>query len=402
MKYIYKARTKAGKMETGTIEAYSREAATLLLQKYNIFVTYLEEKDAESSFLHFLKFEGRISKKELAVFFRQLSLMLQSRVPVVASLSSLSNQTNKAGFKKILQEISNLVQEGVPLSEALSAYPNIFNNFCVSLVKSGESTGNISGSLGYISQHLELENDVSAKIKQALVYPVFVTCVLFVVLGIIVIEVIPRVVDLIKETNSKPEFFTSLMLQGYVFLGSYWLHMVLGLFFIVIVLLYYFSTKEGKKNYDALSLEAPFLGGLLKKVYLARFCSNVSTLISAGISINKALKITEDTISNVVYKGIISEIERGVSGGEKMSLVMVKYQSYFPNFIVQMIRVGEETGKLDTTLMEVVNFYQKDIKRSVDLFSSLLEPMMIIFLGVIVAILAISVLSPLYGVLGNI
>lgn len=402
MKYIYKARTKAGKMETGTIEAYSREAAALLLQKYNIFVTYLEEQGSESSFLGFLKFENKVSKKELAIFFRQLSLMLQSRVAVVASLSSLSNQTNRAGFKKVLQELSNLVQEGVPLSEALSAYPNIFNNFCVSLVKSGESTGNISGSLAYISEHLELENDILSQIRQAMVYPMFVICVLFVVLGIIMIEVIPRIIDLIKETNSKPEFFTSVMLSFYGFLGSYWIHMVSGLFFVTIFLIYYFSTVPGKKSYDALSLNTPFLGGLLKKVYLARFCSNVSTLISAGISINKALKITEDTVSNVVYKGIISEIERGVSGGEKMSLVMMKYQNYFPNFIVQMIKVGEETGKLDTTLMEVVGFYQKDIKRSVDLFSGLLEPMMIIFLGVIVAILAISVLSPLYGVLGNI
>lgn len=402
MKYIYKARTKAGKMETGTIEAYSREAATLLLQKYSIFVTYLEEQGGGSSVLGFLKFENKVSKKELAIFFRQLSLMLQARVPVVASLSSLSNQTNKTGFKKILQEISSLVQEGVPLSEALGAYPGIFNNFCVSLVKSGESTGNISGSLTYISEHLELENDITAQIRQAMVYPMFVIAVLFVVLGIIVVEVIPRIIDLIKETNSKPEFFTSIILSFYGFLGSYWLHILSGLFFVAVILLYYFNTKDGKQNFDALSLNTPFLGGLLKKVYLARFCSNVSTLISAGISINKALKITEDTVSNVVYKGIISEIERGVSGGEKMSLVMVKYQSYFPNFIVQMVKVGEETGKLDTTLMEVVGFYQKDIKRSVDLFAGLLEPIMIIFLGVIVAILAISVLSPLYGVLGNI
>lgn len=389
-------------METGTIEAYSREAAALLLQKYNVFVTYLKEQEGESSLLGFLKFESRVSKKELAVFFRQLALMLQSRVAVVASISSLSSQTNKAGFKKILQEISSLVQEGVPLSEAFAAYPNIFNNFCVSLVKSGESTGNIAGSLAYISDHLELENDMLGQVRQALVYPMFVIGVLFVVLGIIVVEVIPRIIDLIKETNSKPQFFTSIMLGFYTFLAAYWLHIVAGLFFIVLFSMYYFGTKDGKKNYDALSLGTPFLGGLLKKVYLARFCSNISTLIAAGISINKALKITQDTVSNAVYKGIISEIERGVSGGEKMSVVMMQHQNYFPNFIVQMIRVGEETGKLDATLMEVVRFYQKDIKRSVDLFSSLLEPMMIIFLGVIVAMLAISVLSPLYGVLGNI
>ncbi|KKP42236.1 MAG: pilin biogenesis protein [Parcubacteria group bacterium GW2011_GWA2_33_14] len=140
----------------------------------------------------------------------------------------------------------------------------------------------------------------------------------------------------------------------------------------------------------------------MKKIFLTRFCSNVSTLITAGISINKALSITADTVNNIVYKSIIFEIEKEVSEGEKMSSVMVKHKDYFPPFVVQMIRVGEETGKLSKTLMEVVNFYQKEIKRSIDLFSSLLEPIMIIFLGGIVAMLAISVLSPLYGALGTI
>jgi type IV pilus assembly protein PilC len=151
-----------------------------------------------------------------------------------------------------------------------------------------------------------------------------------------------------------------------------------------------------------LSLSTPFLGALLKKVFLARLCANVSTLIAAGISINKALKITEDTVDNVVYKDIISKMEKEVSEGEKVSSVMAKYQNYFPPFIVQMIKIGEETGKLDKTLMEIVSFYQKEIKRSIDLFSSLLEPIMIIFLGIIVAVLAISVLSPLYGIFGSI
>jgi len=389
-------------METGVIESSSREAAALLLQKYDIFVTYLEEQEGQEPFFKNIKIEGRVSRKDLAIFFRQLSVMLESRVPVVQSLSSLAVQTRKSNFKKIITEVSSLVQEGTPLSEALSNYPKIFDNFYVNLIKSGEVSGNISGTLNYISEHLERENDIVTQLRQAMIYPIFVVCVLLVVLGIIVVEVMPSIVDLIKETNSNPPFFTVMMLNFYQFLGSYWWSIIIVVFLVVIALVYYFKTKEGRKNYNKISLKIPFLGGLLKKIFLTRFCSNVSTLITAGISINKALSITADTVNNIVYKSIIFEIEKEVSEGEKMSSVMVKHKDYFPPFVVQMIRVGEETGKLSKTLMEVVNFYQKEIKRSIDLFSSLLEPIMIIFLGGIVAMLAISVLSPLYGALGTI
>lgn len=140
----------------------------------------------------------------------------------------------------------------------------------------------------------------------------------------------------------------------------------------------------------------------MKKVFLTRFCGNISTLMVAGISINRALKITEDTVNNVVYKEIIMAVEKEVSEGERISSALAKHKDYFPSFVIQMIKVGEETGKLDKTLIEVVNFYQKDVKRAVDLFSTLIEPILIIFLGAIVAMLAVSVLAPLYGALGTI
>ncbi|MDO8530207.1 MAG: type II secretion system F family protein [bacterium] len=402
MKFSYKARNKEGKIETGVIEASSREAAAILLQKYEIFVTSLEEQGAAKILLRNVRFERKVSKKDLTIFFRQLAVMLESRVPVVQSLSSLASQTKKTNFKDVITKISTLVEEGVPLSEALGNYPKIFGNFYVNLVKSGEISGNISGALNYISVHLEREDDINSQLKQAMVYPAFVLCVLFVVMGVIIVEVVPRIADLIKEGGTKPPFFTVLMLNFYAFLEHYWWAVLAVVFFLVVSLVYYGRTKEGRNNFNRISLKIPFISTLLKKVFLARFCGNVSTLIVAGISINKALKVTGDTVNNIVYKEIIGEIEREVSEGEKMSSTMVKYEDYFPGFVIQMIKVGEETGKLDKTLMEVVAFYQKEIKRSIDLLSSLIEPLMIIFLGGIVALLAISVLSPLYGALGTI
>lgn len=401
MKYTYKARTKEGKIETGEIEAYSKEAAALLLQKYNVFVTSLEEQSGRPAFWK-IKIEGKISNKDLTIFFRQLAVMLQSRVPVVQSLQSLASQTKKDNFKKVITHVATLVEEGVPLSDAFSKYPKVFDNFYVNLVKSGEASGNISGALDYISQHLEREGDIVAQLRQAMAYPIFVVSVLFVVIGIIVVVVMPKVIDLIKDSGTKPTFFTNLMIGFYTFLAGYWWVLLIALITIIAAVIFYARTKSGIEVFHRVSLKTPFLGSILKKVFLTRFCGNISTLVVAGISINRALKITGDTVNNVVYQEIIAEIEKEVSEGEKISSVMAKYEDYFPPFVVQMIRVGEDTGKLDQTLVEVVNFYQKEIQRAIDLFTSMIEPVMIIILGGIVAMLAASVLTPLYGALGSI
>ncbi len=389
-------------METGVIEAYSKEAANEILQKYNIFVTSLSQETKGRDFFKRTVVERKISRKDLAVFFRQLAVMLESRVPVVQSLNSLASQTKKKNFQDIINEISRLVEEGTTLSQAFSNYPRVFSNLYVSLIKSGEMSGNISGALAYVSEHIEKENDIVSQLRQAMIYPIFVISILFIVLGVIVVQVMPRIADLIKESGTKPPFFTVLMINFYEFLQSYWWTIAIVISLLISSLLVYFNTKNGKHNFQLISLQIPFISGFLKKVFLTRLCGNISTLIIAGISINKALQITGDTMNNFIYKKIILDIEREVSEGEKMSSAMVRYPSYFPSFVVQMIKVGEETGKLDKTLMEVVNFYQKEIKRDIDLFSTLLEPIMIIVLGAIVAMLAISVLSPLYGALGSI
>ena len=401
MKYFYKARTKEGKIETGTIEAYSKEAAALLLQKYNVFVTSLEEEQEKESLFKKVGLVKKVPKKDLTIFFRQLSVMLQSRVPVVQSLVSLASQNRNPYFRDVITKISNLVQEGLPLSEALNYYPNIFNNLYISLLRSGEASGNIAGSLQYISQNLERENDVAFQLRQAMIYPLFVVCILLSVLTIIVVEVMPRITELIKESNANPPFFTILILNFYSFLQQYWMFLILGIIFVIMMILFYFTTKEGRKSYDSFSLKIPFLGEILKKIFIARFCTNIATLITSGVSINKALEITQDTMNNSLYKEIIYQIKKEVSQGEKISSVLSKYQSYFPSFVVQMIKVGEDTGKLDKTLLEVVNFYNKETREMIDLFAKLLEPIMIIFLGIVVASLAISVLSPLYGALGS-
>jgi len=349
-----------------------------------------------------ISFLNKVSKKDLAIFSRQLSVMVQSRVPVTQSLKSLAVQIKNPSFREKIMKISQMVEEGNPLSEAFSAFPDVFNAFYVSLIKTGEASGKISESLSYLSDHLEREHDISSQIKGAMIYPIFVIAVLFLVVPMVIFFIMPKLVDLLKQTTVKPPVFTQVMINFYAFLAGYGWILIVGFALLVIFLLYYFTTKEGKKRYDEWSLKIPFINGFLKKTFLIRFAENVSTLIGAGLSINNALKITRDTVGNSVYKKILTETEEGVSQGERISSVMIKYPDYVPPFVVQMIQVGEETGTLDKNLMEIVDFYNKEVKRAIETFTALLEPILIVFLGIVVALMAISVIEPLYGALSTI
>lgn len=402
MKYLYQARSKEGKIETGTVEASSKEAAALLLQKYNVFVTSIKEQTPFILRTENIRFLNKVSKKDLAIFSRQLAVMVQSRVPVTQSLRSLAIQTKLLSFKEKIIKISQLVEEGNPLSVAFATFPEVFNVFYISLIKTGEASGKISESLYYLSDHLEREHDIQSQITGALIYPIFVIAVLLIIIPLVILFVMPKLVDLLKETTTKPPVFTQLMINFYEFLANYGWILMVGFFLLVLFIIYYFTTKEGRKRYDEFSLKIPFIGGFLKKTFLIRFAENIATLIGAGLSINNALAITRDTVGNSVYKKILTETDERVAEGEKISSVLVRYPEYAPPFVVQMIQVGEETGTLDKNLMQIVDFYEKEVKRAVATFTALLEPVLIIILGIGVALLAISVIAPLYGALGTI
>ncbi|MBX4200983.1 type II secretion system F family protein [Candidatus Parcubacteria bacterium] len=241
-KFNYKARNKEGKLEAGIIEASSKDAAAVLLQKYKMFVTSLEEVVETTPLSQILNWDSGLSKKELAIFSRQLAVMLQSRVPVIQSLESLSSQTRKPNFRKIILDVANLVEEGIPLSEAFARHSRVFDNFYVSLVKSGEISGKISETLYYISDHLEREHDIIAQVRQALVYPIFTLSVLFVVINIVIIFLLPKIQDLIRESNTAPDAFTLFTLDFYSFLGTWWWVVLLVFMALVIGVIFYLRT----------------------------------------------------------------------------------------------------------------------------------------------------------------
>lgn len=402
MKFDYQARTKAGGIQAGIIEASSREAALNLLQKHKLYVTTLEEIGARPFYSKKLKLIKKgISRKEIVLFTRQLAILFKSGVPLPESLLALAAQAETPEFKEILLKIEEEIEGGVTLSQALSRYPKLFSPFYTSMAKSGEMVGKLSETLVYLADHLEREYALNAKIKGAMVYPLFVLVVFFIIFLVMIFFVLPNFSAILSEMGEELPLVTKVVLGAAEFFRkSGWIIFII-LFGLIFFLYRYIRTKEGKKISDEFFLKIPLIKDLLKKIYLSRFAENLSTLISGGLPIAQSLEITGEIVGNDTYKDIISRTKEGVKKGETISSTIKRYQDYIPPFVVQMTIVGEKTGRLDESLTNIVDFYQEEVNRSLDNLTSLIEPIMIVFLGIIVAGLVGSVLIPLYQTMGN-
>ena len=395
MKFNYQARTKKGEIQAGVVEASSKEAAILLLQKYGLYITYLEEVKVPF-YAWEVKIFKRISLRDIVLFSRQLSIMFSSRVSLVEALVTIASQTKNLEFRERILDLSREVEGGSAFSKALSRHPQIFSSFYISMVKSGETSGKLSESLSYLADHLEREYHLVSRLRGAMIYPSLVIMVASVVLLLMIFFVIPQLTKVFQEAGQPLPIVTQLVIGLSLFLRK-WGFLFIGLLAgLVIFVLRYIKTLEGKENFDKISLRLPLIGDLLKMVYLSRLAENLSTLISGGLPIAQALETTGEVVGNTVYKEIIFLTRDEVRKGEPISSVLRRYPEAFPPMFCQMTLVGEKTGTLEKTLLNVVDFYQKEVNMSIDNLLSILEPVLIIFLGVIVAGLMVSVLLPLY------
>jgi len=396
MKFNYQARTKEGDAQVGVIEASSKEAASTLLQKYGLYVTFLEETSSKPIYERRIKLFEKISKKEIVIFTRQLSIMFRTKVSLIEALRVLSTQIKNRAFKEKIIKMSEEVEGGVSFSGALSLYPKIFSPFYVSMVKSGEAAGKLSEALAVLADHLEREYDLSSKIKGAMIYPAFLIFVAIVVMFLMMFFVLPKLTDIFQETGQELPIFTKILVGAADFIKNLGWLLVLATVGLIIFIFRYLQTTEGKKTVDKFLLRLPVLGSFLKMSYLSRFAENLGTLIAGGLPIAKALEISGDTVGNAIYTEIILKAQEGVRRGESIASILGDYSDVFPPVFTQMIMVGERTGTLSTTLIEVVEFYRKEVDRMVVNLLSLLEPVLIVFLGLIVAGLMAAILLPLY------
>lgn len=396
MKFRYKAKTKEGKVQKGIIEAFSKKGALNVLEKYGFYIISLEEAKKLSFFQQDI-ISQKVSLKDITIFTRQLSVMLKSAISPVEALRSQVFQAEHQEFREKILKIAEMVETGSSLSQAFSTYPKIFDSFYVNSVKSGEASGKVADSLNYLAGHLESEYNLKSKIKGAMIYPIVVITASIAVFGLVMFFIVPRMTSVLEEMSVELPASTKfiIFLSNFTKAGG-WILIVVFFAALFFIPQYLKHSEKGKKFYDRLSLQIPVLGDFYKKVYLSRFAENLSVLIKAGLPITQALKITRKIIGNSVYEEIIENTEERVARGETISSVLLRYPKEIPSFLAQMVSTGENTGRLDDTLKNAVDFYGGDIERFVNNLTKIIEPVMIILLGIMVGILVISIFVPLF------
>ena len=398
--YIYQAKNSQGQLIDGKITASNEEQATTLLQGKGLFVLSIDlQKRGLFSEDIFQMLKGP-SKSDTVVFTRQLSTLVEADVPLVSGLEILSNQTAKAGFRKVIDEVARAIEGGSTLSVALNEHPAVFSPFYINLVRAGEVSGQLQKTLLYLADYLERSASLNSKIKGALAYPAFVLFALLVISIIMVTTVLPQLLTIIKEAGVE-----ELPLSTRVLISVTDFVQTSGPFLAVILLagiisgVIYLRTEAGKKNLDALIIAVPTLGRVAQNLYIARFAETFSTLIRAGVPILESLTVTADVIGNSVYRDIVLSARENVQNGGNISETFALYPQ-MPPLVTSMMEIGERTGKTDQILSNILSFYKNEAERDVSNLSQLIEPVLILILGVAVGVLVSAILLPIYSIVG--
>lgn len=403
MKFLFRAKAQTGELREGTVEAVDVEAAAAILQRSNLIPLSLDsvEKSGFSLSQIFSRYWSGVSTKEKLVFFQQLSTLIEARVPITVSLKTIGEQSTNAFFRALLREIASDIDDGMPFSEALAKHPDIFDSLSVNMVRSGEVSGSLHKSINFVAENTEKNYQLSAKIKGALYYPAFVLLVAFIIGFLVVTFILPRITLIIKDMKVPVPWYTNILIKLGDFMSVYWWAVLIGIALAVVGVIYYLKTADGRRELEIIMLKLPVVGTLAKNVYVTRFAENFSSLLESGIPVVKSLQIVSEVIGNHVYKEVIMKASEEVRGGGNISTVFLQSQKEIPQIVAQMVRIGEETGTISKVLESVGKFYTQEVNNTTRNLTTLIEPILIVFLGVGVAILVIGVLLPIYNIAGQ-
>ena len=397
MKFRYNARTKQGDLQTGFIEAVNREAAFNILLGHELYILNLEMAEASKWYDRFLDLVNRVKSADLMIFTRQFATLLDAQISLGDSLKNIHKQTKNIILKEAISEISGDIDSGLAFSQALERHPNIFSNFYVSMVRSAEVTGRLEEVMTFMADYLEKEVSLISRVRNAMIYPAVVIGLFIVVAGVMVGFVFPQLQPIFEETQMQLPLITQILLGTGNFVASWWPILLLILAVFTVVTLDYFRTAEGKIVFDELRVRIPVVGDLYKKLYVARFAESTSVLIRGGIPIAQALEISGHTIGSIIYRDILHEVAEAVRGGQLMSQALADHEEYFPIIVSQMVSVGETTGKLETLLSRISSFFTREVENTVSNLVELIQPALMIVIGVLVGVLFAAILLPIYN-----
>lgn len=402
MKFIFKAKTKEGDVKEGIIEAVGKEAAASVLQKNGLYpIKMTAEEEVGQLSKAFLALYDRVTDKELVVFFRQLAILIEARVPIVAALMAVKEQNASRYFQKILQEIINDIDDGLPLSDSLAQHKDVFSPLAINIIKAGESSGNLKKSVDYVADNMEKNYVLTSRIRGAMLYPCVVLVVFFIVGFVSVSFILPKLTEVIKSLDVEIPWYTKMVIAVGDFMNKFWWAVALIILGFVGGIVYYIKTPQGRKEWDNIKIKLPLVGKLFCGVYITRFSENLAVLLAGGIPIIRALTIVSTVINNSVYESVIQRTAEQVKIGGNMSDVL-RRSPLFPPVVSHMIRIGEESGQIDAVLKHISKFYDQETEMATKNLSSLIEPVLMIIIGIAVGFMAVSILLPIYNIAGQI
>ena len=400
--YIAASAKSKGKTIEGEIEAKSREDVIALLGKQHlnpISIKIAKEKNSWSLF------KKGVKPDELVIFTRQLSAMISAGVPLLRSINSLQSHAENPIFKETLKQVVTDIEGGVALGDALSKHPGVFSDVYVNMVRAGEAAGILDDILKRLAIQQEKSSSIRKKVKSAMSYPMvllFITVIAFFGLMIFVIPQIGEIIQDLGGPDAELPGLTVAMLAISSFMINFWYILFPALGAGVYALLHYVRTPAGKAQFHKLILKLPLVNTIIKKVAVARFARTYSSLIGAGVSVVESLHVTARAIGNTVYEKSITLASDRVQNGEPLSKIIDEDPELFPSILGQMLSVGEETGETDVVLLKVADFYEEEVDVAIDGINSIIEPVMIVFMGGMVGLIAASVMTPIAGLSQNI
>lgn len=400
--FDYKVKNKQGKMVNGTIESDSLQSViTRLKQSGHIIINVNEKAETGTYIGSFFKGREKVSLKDLTIFSRQFATMITSGLPLVRCLNILQQQTKNKKFKNIISQIQHDIESGQTLSNTLSKYPKIFPNLYISMVRAGEAGGVLDEVLMRLSEHLEKEGALKHKIKSAMAYPTLMFFFSIIIVLVMITFIVPVFVKMFSDVGGDLPAPTKLIIFLSDFVQNYWYLLIISVFAGSRGMKKLIQTKNGRIVYDSLRLKLPLIGSLARKIAVAQFTRTFGTLITSGVPILGALEIVGSTSGNIIITNAVDKIRSGVKEGETIAKPLEK-SGVFPPMVIQMIAVGEETGALDSMLQKIADFYDEEVGTSVEALTSLIEPLMIIFMGALVGGILISLYLPMFSLITSI
>ena len=395
MNFLYKAVTSTGEKKEGTIDAASKDLAISGLQRRGLIVISVKNEEDKTLFEKDL-FE-HVPVRDVVILSRQVATLFDANVSALKAFTMLATNAENKLLRRKLTIVVDDIQSGNQISAALGKHPEIFSEFYVNMVKAGEESGKLNQIFAFLADYLDRQYALTNKTKNALIYPGFVISIFFVVMTLMFVFIVPKLSSIILASGAPVPVYTQVVFNISALLVNYGIFVLI---FLVVLGAYVFhltKTKMGKVYLDSLKLKLPAVGPLYQKLYLSRIADNMNTMLSSGIAIVHSLEITAKVVGNKVYEDIMNEAVEAVKAGKPFSDALEKHKE-IPKIMVQMIRVGEETGGVAGILKTLSAFYAREVDEAVDTLVSLIEPIMIVVLGLGVGVLLVSVMVPIYSI----